>query len=296
MRRLRSIGQGRFQRDGDVTALQRTRALLDAALDHAPLVFYAKDGDGRFTVVNTEFERIAGRPRGEILGRRGDDIELGVGGRRFSAHDGPEVLERGGTELFEEVLDGRTYVSLRFPLTSADGRILGMAGISTDVTARHRAEERFRRAFEAAPIGMALMSLDGRFLRVNPSLCAITGYEAAELEVTSDEAITHPDDLSCSPKGRWEALEDESAGAFECDKRYITAAGHTVSVQMHVAVVRDAEGRPDHLLAQVQDVTESRCSTTCASAPRSSTASAAARSRSASASRCSMAPPSRPRT
>jgi EAL domain/PAS fold len=111
----RSIGQGRFQRDGD----------------------------GRFTIVNTEFERIAGRPRGEILGRRGDELELGVGGRRFSAHDGPEVLEPGGTELFEEVLDGRTYVSLRFPLTSADGRILGMAGISTDVTARHRAEERF---------------------------------------------------------------------------------------------------------------------------------------------------------
>jgi hypothetical protein len=126
MRRLRSIGQGRFQRDGD----------------------------GRFTIVNTEFERIAGRPRGEILGRRGDELELGLGGRRFSAHDGPEVLEPGGTELFEKVLDGRTYVSLRFPLTSADGRILGMAGISTDVTARHRAEERFRRAFEAAPIGM----------------------------------------------------------------------------------------------------------------------------------------------
>ena len=87
------------------------------------------------------------------------------------------MLEPGGTELFEEVLGGRTYVSLRFPLTCADGRILGMAGISTDVTARHRAEERFRRAFEAAPIGMALMSLEGRFLRVNPALCAITGYE-----------------------------------------------------------------------------------------------------------------------
>ena len=79
--------------------------MLDAALDHAPLVVYAKDGDGRFTVVNTAFERIAGRPRGDILGRRGDELELGVGDRRFSAHDGPEVLEPGGTELFEEVLD-----------------------------------------------------------------------------------------------------------------------------------------------------------------------------------------------
>jgi diguanylate cyclase (GGDEF)-like protein/PAS domain S-box-containing protein len=256
MKRLRSIGQGRFRRDGDVSALERTRVLLDAALDHAPLLFYAKDGDGRFTVVNTEFERIVGYPRGEILGRRGDELHLGAGGRRFSAHEGTESLEPGGTELFEEVLDGRTYVSLRFPLTSADGRILGVAGISTDVTARHRAEERFRRAFEAAPIGMALMSLDGRFIRANPALCAITGYQAHELEATSDEAITHPDDVSCSPLGRWEALEDDAAASFECDKRYITAGGHTVSVQMHVAVVRDAEGRPDHLLAQVQDVTE----------------------------------------
>jgi PAS domain-containing protein len=74
-----------------------------------------EDGDGRFTVVNTEFERISGRPRGEILGRRGDQIELGVGGRRFSAHDGPEVLEPGGTELFEEVLDGRTYYLKHLP-------------------------------------------------------------------------------------------------------------------------------------------------------------------------------------
>ena len=78
------------------------------------------------------------------------------------------VRDASGTELFEEVLDGCTYVSLGFPLNSADGRILGMAGISTDVTARHRAEERFRRAFEAAPIGMALMSLEGRSCASNP--------------------------------------------------------------------------------------------------------------------------------
>ena len=73
-----------------------------------------------------------------------------------------------------------------------------MAGISTDVTARHRAEERFRRAFEAAPIGMALMSLEGRFLSVNDALCAITGYSADALEATSDDAITHPDDLAAA--------------------------------------------------------------------------------------------------
>ena len=224
------------------------------ALEHAPLVFYAKDGEGRFTVVNTEFERIAGRPRSEIIGRTGEDLLPVDGGERFSAHQ-RETVEAGATELFEEIVDGRTFVSLRFGLTGGEGSAAGVAGISTDVTARHRAEERFRRAFEAAPIGMALMSLEGRFLQVNDALCAITGYDAEALEATSDEAITHPDDLRCSPRDRWTAIRDEGVG-FQCDKRYITAAGHTVSVQMHVAVVLDTAGRPDHLLAQVQDVTE----------------------------------------
>jgi diguanylate cyclase (GGDEF)-like protein/PAS domain S-box-containing protein len=254
MKPFRPIGRGRFRRSRNEAELQETRALLDAALDHAPLVFYAKDGDGRFTVVNTEFERIAGRPRGDIVGRTGEDLLPVEPGERFSAH-GRESVEAGETELFEEVVDGRTYVSLRFGLTGGDGRAAGVAGISTDVTARHRAEERFRRAFEAAPIGMALMSLEGRFLRVNDALCAITGYDADALEATSDDAITHPDDLGCSPRGRRAAIDEEGVG-FKCDKRYINAAGHTVSVQMHVAVVRDAAGSPDHLLAQVQDVTE----------------------------------------
>ncbi len=253
MKGLRSLGPGRFRRrhEGE---LHDSRVLLDAALDHAPLVFYAKDGEGRFTVVNTEFERISGLPRDEIIGRTGDELPAGASGQRFSAR-GHLPLDSDSTEVFEEVVDGRTYVSLRFPVTDEGGHVLGEAGISTDVTARHRAEERFRRAFEAAPIGMALMSLEGRFLRVNGALCSITGYTAAELEATSDGAITHPDDLGCSPLGRRPALAEESVG-FECEKRYITAGGHTVSVQMHVAVVRDAEGKADHLLAQVQDVTE----------------------------------------
>ena len=189
MKPFRPIGRGRFRRNRNEAELQETRALLDAALEHAPLVFYAKDGEGRFTVVNTEFERIAARPRGEIVGRTGEDLLPTGDGERFSAHE-RETVEAGGTELFEEVVGGRTYVSLRFGLTGGDGSAAGVAGISTDVTARHRAEERFQRAFEAAPIGMALMSLEGRFLRVNDALCAITGYGADVLEATSDDAIT----------------------------------------------------------------------------------------------------------
>jgi PAS domain S-box-containing protein len=129
MKRIRSFGHGRFGREADEAQLQDTRALLDAALDHAPLVFYAKDDGGRFTVVNTEFERIAGRPRREIVGRTGEELAP-ADGERFSAHEPAAAAGGDGTELFEEVVGGRTYVSVRFPLTGRDGRLLGVAGAS----------------------------------------------------------------------------------------------------------------------------------------------------------------------
>jgi PAS domain S-box-containing protein len=56
-------------------------------------------------------------------------------------------------------------------------------------------ERRFRQSFDSAPIGMALVALDGRWLEVNESLCRIVGYTEAELLRTTFQAITHPDDL-----------------------------------------------------------------------------------------------------
>src|SRR5262245_32699764 len=56
-------------------------------------------------------------------------------------------------------------------------------------------EERFRLTIDEAPIGMALVSLDGRFVRVNHALCEIVGYSALELTDLTYQAITHPDDL-----------------------------------------------------------------------------------------------------
>src|ERR1700694_3822148 len=56
-------------------------------------------------------------------------------------------------------------------------------------------EERFRGAFESAAIGMALVAPDGRWLRVNSSLCRIVGYSPEELLATTFQSITHPEDL-----------------------------------------------------------------------------------------------------
>ena len=89
----------------------------------------------------------------------------------------------------------------------ADGTLAGYLGIGRDITAERQAarelrdaEERFRNAFDQAPIGKALVSLDGRFTRVNAALGRILGHAEQELLGVSFQSLTHPDDLDADLK------------------------------------------------------------------------------------------------
>jgi diguanylate cyclase (GGDEF)-like protein/PAS domain S-box-containing protein len=118
-------------------------------------------------------------------------------------------------------------------------------------------EERFRTAFEEAPIGMGLVAPDGRYLRVNKALCAITGYTEAELLQTTVDAITHPDDVANGADGRADLIAGRTQ-IHRVEKRYRHAAGHWVWVSVNGTLVRDADGNPSYILGQIQDITERR--------------------------------------
>jgi two-component system cell cycle sensor histidine kinase/response regulator CckA len=118
-------------------------------------------------------------------------------------------------------------------------------------------ERRFSSAFESAPIGMAIVAPDGRWLQVNPAFCALTGYEAAELLTMTIQDITHLDDftkdLACLDRMLTGDLD-----FCQFEKRYIHRDRRVVIVILSVSLVRDDAGRPLHFIAQVQDVTERR--------------------------------------
>ena len=115
-------------------------------------------------------------------------------------------------------------------------------------------EERFRLAFEEAPIGMALVGLDGRFLRGNRALCAIVGYGPDELVARTFHEITHPDDVDID-----DALARKLASgeipSYQLAKRYIRKDGSVVDVMLSGSIVREANGAPLYFLAQVEDIT-----------------------------------------
>ena len=116
-------------------------------------------------------------------------------------------------------------------------------------------EERFRHAFEFAGIGMAIFALDGRWLRVNESLCEIVGYAGAELLQKTFQDITHPDDLD-TDLALLRELIDGRRRFYQMEKRYFHRDGRIVWIRLTASLVRDPAGVPLHGIAQIEDIME----------------------------------------
>jgi len=115
--------------------------------------------------------------------------------------------------------------------------------------------ERFRSAFANAPIGMGLVALDGRFLRVNRAYCELVGYSEEELLALDFQAITHPEDLDADLRHVQELIAGLRP-SYQMEKRYLRKDGAVVSVLLHVSLISDPEGAPLHFVSQVLDITE----------------------------------------
>ncbi len=117
------------------------------------------------------------------------------------------------------------------------------------------APEEFQLAFEQAPIGIALVSPDGRFLWVNDALSRICGYDTEALLRLTFQDITHPDDLDAD-LAQVEAMIRGEITAYSMEKRYLHARGHEVPIQLDVSMVRRVDGSPRYFISHVQDISE----------------------------------------
>ncbi len=212
---------------------------------------------------------------GEVVHRNGWTPEAFEGnlGAEILPADRWEVLEplyraavegeTGSIELSWTAENGESQFLVEAnPWRGETGEILGGVAVARDITSAKRTEtelrearERFERAFEDAPIGMALVGLDGRWLRVNRRVCEITGYPAEDLLGMTFQEITHPgdreDDLEYV-----QSLLDEQIRDYQMEKRCIRADGLEVWIMLSVSLVRDASGEPLHFISQIEDISE----------------------------------------
>ena len=116
-------------------------------------------------------------------------------------------------------------------------------------------EERFRLTIDEAPIGMALVALDGTFTRVNRVLCEIAGYAAEDLTTLKFQDITHADDLVADVALR-EQLARGEIPRYQLEKRYIRKDGSLVDTMMSRSILRGPDDAPLCYIAQVEDISE----------------------------------------
>ncbi|MEQ8552390.1 MAG: PAS domain-containing protein [Cyclobacteriaceae bacterium] len=142
------------------------------------------------------------------------------------------------------------------------GQPVGILGAHVDITKfieREKqlsiAENQFRGAFEHSALGMALVSTDGKWLKVNKKLCSMVGYSEKELLIKTFQDLTHPDDLDADLNQVQSLLDDKITG-YEMEKRYFHKDGHIVWVLLNVSLVRDADRNPVHFVSQILDITQ----------------------------------------
>jgi PAS domain S-box-containing protein len=199
------------------------------------------------------------------------------------------MIERGQwsgeTLLWNLQTQERIPVSdTHFTVRDASGeRILGYATITRDISEARRiadereqllareqlareqaesanaqlreSEERFRLTIDEAPIGMALVALDGRWVRVNRAFCEITGYSADELTRLNFQDITHPDDLAEDVELA-RRLAEGDIPSYQLEKRYIRKDGSIVDVMLSKSALRGHDGAPRYYIAQIEDISQ----------------------------------------
>ena len=117
----------------------------------------------------------------------------------------------------------------------------------------------FQSAFEFAAIGMALVSPEGKWLRVNRAICEITGYTEAELLARTFQDITHPEDLEADLENVRKMLAGEIK-TYQMEKRYFHKNGSIVWILLSVSLVRTKSGEPLFFIGQIQDITRQKAS------------------------------------
>jgi PAS domain S-box-containing protein len=123
--------------------------------------------------------------------------------------------------------------------------------------ALRESEQLYRSTFELAAVGVAHVSREGRWLRVNRRLCEILGYPEEELLETTFQELTHPDDLSANLIQRARIVAGEIP-TFSMEKRFTRKDTSQVWVNLTVSAARDSAGNFKHFISVIEDIADRR--------------------------------------
>ena len=240
-------------------ALKDKNQFINAMMDNSPATIYAKDVDGRYLFGNARFMQYTGKPAHEVLGKTDFGLFANDLAERF--RQGDQRVLKTGESLFEEmemVHDGHIehWTSTKFPLVNAEGTVLGVCGISQDITSWREAEASLRRlvhAVEQSPVSVAMTDTAGRIISVNPYFCRASGYGEDDVLgrklgfMLADEDERFYDAI-------WDTVREGRIWHGEIRNR--TTKGDLLWENCSISPVRDSRERIVNFVVVKDDITE----------------------------------------
>ncbi|MBN2003036.1 MAG: PAS domain S-box protein [Anaerolineae bacterium] len=266
-----------------VEALAQERRLLRAVIDHLPDAVYAKDLQGRKTLMNyADLANIGADSFEEVLGKTDYELFPPEIAAHFDADDqyvfttGQPVLDREEHLVNDRGRNVR-LLSSKLPLHDSDGHLIGLVGIARDVTAQKAAEEALKRSegmlrniFQVAPTGIGMV-VDRVLLQVNERICEMTGYSRGEL-IGQNARLLYPTDDEYDYVGRVKYAQIREHGAGTVETHWQHKDGHIMDILLSSTPIdpqdwsagvtftalditerKRAEAEQAHLLAQIRE-------------------------------------------
>jgi diguanylate cyclase (GGDEF)-like protein/PAS domain S-box-containing protein len=259
------------EREGERQAAEeRTRLVVDRIAEAVNII--GPDGhiihsnDAARAILDDLRQRFDEGPVGQLGWGALDADGKGVANDDLPA----EVTRATGRRIDERVLgfpdregDVR-WLRISTRTLSAEGPPFSVVVSFVDVTAQREdatrlteAQGRFQLAFDHAPIGVCLVALDGEMLQVNRALCEMIGYTEEELLATTFQEINSANEID-DDVIQLRRLVAGEIPAYEMEKRYHHKDGSELWALVSIALVRDKDGKPQHFIGQILDVTERR--------------------------------------
>lgn len=237
---------------------------LQNIIDQAAVGIVIRDMSGRWLYANQALRMLLGYREDEVVNQTGRHLTTPQD--RADAIEYNRKIQSGEIDTYTRdkhyIRKDGTPIAVEVTITAirdASGKAVLLATVLTDLTARERvqqavqvSEARLRAAFDQAAVGMALCSLDGKWLRVNQTFCDMLGYTQEEFLKLSVPDITPADERRDSITVD-QRIRSGQINTYTREKRYLRKDRSLQDASVTVTAVNDANGQLSHLLAVVQD-------------------------------------------
>ena len=260
----------------DITERKRTEAervrqagLITSLLDSIPDIIFFKDIKGVYLGCNPPFAEFSGKSKDEIIGKTDYDLFDYETATLFRSFDN-EMLQQKQSRHNEEWItypDGRKKLidTLKTPYWASDGSLIGILGISRDITVRKEAEEALQLSSEkweaiiaASPDGIGIVSLDGTVQYASDKLAVMYGFPADQKNSIIDQSIfrfTDPSNHQILKENITKLLESRG-GSNITEYQTVKTDNSRIYVDTNSTVLYDSSGNPSSILFIQRDVTK----------------------------------------